>query len=262
MTNNLNEPTIPEANPIMATPIETESVKTDGYNEAVKQGNSTKVLLLVVIVLIFGVLVAYILMRYLGGENTGTVTPTVIPSITSIDEDGEPTDMPSSDENNVREFYSPVKISDYPEIDYIVSSLAPKDAELIPYQDDGVSRFVIRGNGYELSVEPFSAGSENISYEDYVFLMNKGADTIARIKETFLGTPQHQYRYVRSDLINETENCGGIAEDTSLTAPCGPTLYVSGNEVETFYVLDITCDADAENVSKCDEIVKSLEVQY
>lgn len=261
MTDNVNNPTVPTADPLNVDPVQSEPTRTDGYNQAVKQGQTMKVVLAIVIFLILAVLVGYILMNYLGGEDEPeVVTQTVVPTVVTTDIVNEPTVEPTSDVNGMVDFSYPVKISDYPELHYVVSGKAISNAEQFPYDDQSVSSFAIRGDGYQLNVEPFSAGSEVMEYEDYVFLMKVGDETIARVKDNYLMTPQHQYRYVRTENFDETQDCIGIGPDEMLSAPCGYSHYVRGNEVQTFYILDITCDADEENVSKCDDIVKSLQV--
>ena len=262
MTNNVSNPNTPETNPLNENPIQTEPNRTDGYNEAVKQGQSMKIVMAVLIVLVLAVLVGYILMNFLGGtEKAEIIVPTVVPSAVTTVEEGEPFTFPTNVQITFQDFSYPVFIPDTKDHPYIISGKALSDAIRIPSDSEDSASFTIRGEGYQLNVGGYFE-SETQSYTDYEFLAKVGNETIARIKDEYLPSNLHDYRYVRSYNINETEDCSGMGPDTKLTAPCGHSHYISGNEVETFYILDITCDADEINVSKCDDIVKSLEVQY
>lgn len=262
MTNNLNQPTVPEANPLMETPVQTDPVRTDGYNEAVKQGNSMKIVLLVVIFLVFGVLVSYILMNYFGeGEEPETVTPTAVPTVEATAVQQQPLATPTSEVVTLTDFSFNIfnSVSNGADNPYIVSGKALSDAELIPTETSESASFTVKGDGYQLNVSAFYE-SEQMSYEDFVFLSEIGDETVARVKDTYFPSSQNRYRYIRSETASETEDCQGIGPDDLLSAPCGDSHYVRGNNVQTFYILDITCEADAQNISKCDEIVKSLNV--
>ena len=260
MTNNLDNPIASVANPLLENPMQMNMAEPNGLSEVKKQGQTIKIVVLSVIVIILGVLIAYILISYVRREETQvTITPTLSPTIVATIARREPTVMPTNSVNGFVEFSFPVVI---PVIHnpYIVSGKALADADLIPVETEEQSSFVIRGDGYQLNVGSFDE-SEAISYEEYFFLMKVGNDTIARVKTEFFEENGDLYTYVKGDSVNETTDCPGMGPDL-LPAPCGPSHYVGGNEVETFYILNITCDADAENVSKCDEIVKSLSVQY
>ncbi|MCA9379804.1 hypothetical protein KC675_01350 [Candidatus Dojkabacteria bacterium] len=260
MTNNLNEPKLEETMPSMETPIQADPDKTDGYNEAVKQGQTMKVVMVVVIFLILAVLVGYILMNFLSGDDeVEVVVPTVAPSVATTVLENEPLASPASAQVTYQDFSYQVFIPDTKDQPFTVSGEALSDAELIPVVEEDYAGFTIRGNGYQVNVGAYFT-YETMSYEDFVSLMKVGDETVARVKDNYLMTPQHQYRYVRTENLDETRDCEGIGPDDMLAAPCGYSHYVRGNEVQTFYILDITCDADDENVSKCDDIVKSLQV--
>lgn len=262
MTNNLNQPTVPEANPLMETPVQTDPVRTDGYNEAVKQGNSMKIVLLVVIFLIFGVLVAYILMNYLGGdEEPEVVTPTAVPTVEATSAVIEPTVTPPGISSGYKDFTFPAYIPDNKDNPFTISGKALEDSESAILEDEGSVGFTISGEEYQLNVKAYFE-SQNTPYKEYFFLERDGADTIARVKHDYIEATKDLYKYVRSDDVSETIDCKGMGPEDIIPAPCGQARYTSYNQVETFYILDITCDADAENVTKCDEIVKSLEIQY
>ena len=247
MTNNLNESSSAQPNPLMGTPVQTDSVKTDGYNEAVKQGNSMKIVLLVVILLIFGVLVAYILMDYLGGdEEPEVVTPTAVPTIEATIVQEQPTSAPTSEAVTYKDFSFNVFNS---------------DSELIPNETEESAGFAVSGDGYQLNVAALYEAKQ-VNYVDFVLLYESGDETIARVKDEYYPYSDNQYSYVRTENFDATKACESIGPEDRIEAPCGNSHYVRGNNVQTFYILNITCDADVENVSKCDDIVKTLEVRF
>jgi hypothetical protein len=246
----------------METPTQEEASKTDGYNEVVKEGQSMKIVMVVVIFLILAVLVGYILMNYFGAEaEPEIVNPTAVPTVEATVVQEQPLASQTSEVVTLTDFSFNIfnSVSNSADNPYIVSGKALSDADLIPTETSESASFTVQGDGYQLNVAAFYE-SEQISYEDFVSLMKIGDETVARVKDNYLMTPQHQYRYVRTENFDETQDCEGIGPDEMLTAPCGYSHYVRGNEVQTFYILDITCDADDEYVSKCDDIVKSLQV--
>jgi hypothetical protein len=260
MTNNLDNPIAPVANPLPSSTMQMNMGEPNGLNEAKKQGQTIKIVLLLIIFLILGVLLAYILMKYVRGEKDQvTVTTTVIPTSVATIAQREPSLMPTNSENGLVEFSFPVVIPVL-ENPYVVSGKALESAEVIPVVTDEESSIIVSGVGYELNIRTFYE-SEATSYEEYFFLKKVGNDTIARVKTDFFEEDGDIYTYVKGDSVNEINDCPGMGPEL-LPAPCGPSRYVSGNEVETFYILDITCDADAEIVSKCDDIVKTLDVLY
>lgn len=264
MTNNQSEPAVPEPNPLMETPIQNDPIKTDGYNEAIKQGNSMKIVLLIVIFLIFGVLVAYILMDYLGGdEEPEVVTPTAVPTIEATIVQEQPTSAPTSEAVTYKDFSFNVfnSVSNSAENPYVVSGKALSDSELIPYETEESAGFAVSGDGYQLNVAALYE-AEQVNYVDFVLLYESGDETIARVKDEYYPYSDNQYSYVRTENFDATKACESIGPEDRIEAPCGNSHYVRGNNVQTFYILNITCDADVENVSKCDDIVKTLEVRF
>ena len=203
-------------------------------------------------------------MTYLGGdEEPEIVNPTVIPTVEVTAVQEQPLATPTSEVVTLTDFSFNIfnSVSNSADNPYIVSGKALSDAELIPTETSESASFTVKGDGYQLNVAAFYE-SEQMSYEDFVFLSEIGDETIARVKDTYFPSSQNRYRYIRSETASETEDCQGIGPDDLLSAPCGDSHYVRGNNVQTFYILDITCDADAENVSKCDDIVKTLDVLY
>lgn len=252
---NPNPPSTPDLN------MNPQEPRTEGYAEVVKKGNNMKLAILVVIFLILALLVGYIVMNYMGTEETPPVevTPTTVTTLEPTMEQSEPTLMPTEEEVGTVEFSYPVFIPDTKDSPYTVSGTALGSAELIPVSEDDVAGFTIRGADYQLNVGAYFE-VEKIAYEDFQELMVIGDETVARVKDTYLLDSQHPYRYIRTENFESMQDCQGTGLGNMLSAPCGYSHYVRGNEVQTFYILDITCDADEENVSKCDEIVKSLNV--
>lgn len=258
--NNFVNPNPPSAPDLSMNPQEP---KTEGFAEVVKKGNSMKIVLLVVIFLVLGLLVAYILMNFMGSEETPQeeVTPTALPTIEATIVQAQPTTFPTTGEVFYEDFSFNIynSVSNGVDNPYIVSGKTLSDAKLTTNETNESASFTVEGDGYKLNVAAFYE-SEQMSYVDFVFLSKIGDETLARVKDTYFPSSQNRYRYIRSETVSETEDCQGIGPDDMVSAPCGDSHYVRGNNVQTFYILDITCEADAQNVSKCDDIVKSLQV--
>lgn len=222
--------------------------------------------LLVVIVLALMSLAVYLVMTNLDemnnkeeiATNSTTKEPTEESSLVTPSEIS-PTE---GEEGVYTDFSFPVFISLVRDKNdpYIVSGKALSDAELLPSEDEDDANFVIKGEGYELSVNAFYE-SEASAYSDFVLIDTVGEEKIARVRDDYSVMQENEYKYVRSTTLSDTNDCQGMGPDL-LPAPCGSSHYVSGNEVETFYILNIQCFADEEQISKCDDIVKSLRIEY
>jgi hypothetical protein len=127
--------------------------------------------------------------------------------------------------------------------------------------DSEVKNISITGDGYKLDISLFYESMME-EYTEFKLIETEGQTKVARVKHDFLVAESDVYKYVRSDDIKETGTCEGMGPDDEVVAPCGSSHYVGGNEVETFYILDIRCDAVEQYLTKCDDIVKSLTVEY
>ena len=215
--------------------------------------------IVVLVVLVLGLTTLALYLVFANRTRSIDIEENSLPTPTSETTNIEPSEAEKSEYSDFSYpvFISMVRDQDDP---YLVSGKALKEAELVPSADEDEASFTIKGEGYELGVSAFYE-SEASSYSDFVLIDTVGEEKIARIKYDYNQLEENEHRYVRSTTVSDTEDCEGMGPDL-LTAPCGSSHYTSGNEVETFYILDVWCIAEEQNLSKCDDIVKSLDVRY
>lgn len=251
-------PVMPERPLDEATPITPASKNKNIYMFVIA--------LLVVIVLALLSLAVYLVMANMdemeNKEEIATNTTTIEPTEESSQVTPSGIGPTEGEEGDYTDFSFPVFISLVRDKNdpYIVSGKALSDAELLPSEDEDDANFVIKGEGYELEVSAFYE-VEASSYSEFVLIDTVGEEKVARVKDDYNVMEDNEYKYVRSSLVSNTEDCQGMGPDL-LPAPCGSSHYTSGNEVETFYIFNIKCIADEQNVSKCDDIVRSLTIEY
>lgn len=220
---------------------------------------------LVVIVLALMSLAVFLVMRDLelsDNNNQPFANTTVEPTEEQSDTTPNIITSAQDDESEYKDFSYPVFISIVRDKNdpYTVSGQALRDAVLLPSEDEDEASFVIKGDGYELGISAFYE-SEASAYSDFVLIDTVGEEKIARVKDNYNVMQENQYKYVRSTTVSDTDDCEGMGTEL-LPAPCGSSHYTSGNEVETFYIFNVSCVADTQDLSKCDDIVKSLSIKY